>query len=192
MNNCPFDCFGTCSSTIINHVKVKLSHHRSADSTYKFRHCSPTMCSHEAYAMLVVSRGICCICQSSVLLHGWEPNDKRQFSFDRLDDSKTHSADNVQITCLGCNLKKADNRYQPKYGPLFDEYVALVKEFMNERRGGDKVYIQKLAAYLAWLHDEVYGDNKENNWKKRVSPSSEKPTKNIILNNNIISEYIWK
>lgn len=48
----------------------------------------------------------CTYCGCDLKLSDYEKRDKEQFSIDRKDDSLAHHIDNVQITCLGCNLLK--------------------------------------------------------------------------------------
>ena len=45
----------------------------------------------------------CCAACKFKLLWEYAPKDAQQFSVDRLDNTKGHMSDNVQLMCLECN-----------------------------------------------------------------------------------------
>lgn len=123
----------------------------------------------------------------------------QQFSFDRIDDNGTHSVDNLQVVCLLCNIKLADLKYKPDYfakipeGRLtgvnaYNKYEYAKVRFNNFEdmciKGKNRKFIgrdvwkyhREQKAYMAFLHDIIYGDRKINNWKKHgVEASSALP-----------------
>ena len=49
--------------------------------------------------------GMCNICNCDLKFH-YEPNDRQQFSVDRIDSRQGHLCSNVQILWWGCNSAK--------------------------------------------------------------------------------------
>ena len=49
--------------------------------------------------------GMCNICNCDLKFY-YEPNDRQQFSIDRIDSRQGHLCSNVQILCWGCNSAK--------------------------------------------------------------------------------------
>lgn len=172
-HQCDEQCFTNFKQTIRSHVKRKVERYFSTDSRKKFDLCEPTMTTKEALIMLQRSRGKCAICDKTLILHNWDYNSRDQFSFDRLSDEDTHHIGNVQVTCLGCNIEKADNFYLPDHKWLHI-YEATVTEFMttNEYIQSDGIknraelirYRDQLRSYLSHLHTLTYNNRKKNGW----------------------------
>ena len=49
--------------------------------------------------------GTCNMCNCDLKFY-YEPNDRAQFSIDRIDSRKGHLCSNVQVLCWGCNSAK--------------------------------------------------------------------------------------
>ena len=49
---------------------------------------------------------LCCHCCEHVKVFNFEPNDKLQYSIDRINDKIGHVIDNVKMSCWGCNRAK--------------------------------------------------------------------------------------
>jgi hypothetical protein len=125
-----------------------------------------------ALNMIKEANYTCVECKTPLLLSDWTPRDPRQFSFDRLDDSLPHIEENLRITCLGCNLQKAANRYKPTdslsdYEVVRDEFFYICKNDI------DAPFRKKqLATAAAELHEKTYGDRKPHNWRSHpVEPA---------------------
>lgn len=56
--------------------------------------------------LLVASELKCCYCRQEVLVLYEMVREKQQWTLDRIDNSLGHTADNVAIACLECNLKR--------------------------------------------------------------------------------------
>lgn len=56
--------------------------------------------------LLVASELKCCYCRQEVLILYEMVREKQQWTLDRIDNSLGHTADNVAIACLECNLKR--------------------------------------------------------------------------------------
>lgn len=188
-----------CKAAVAN----KLEKYRKSDLTERNKRGNkPTITIDQAMAMIEASNGICGCCGCDMIMHSWphkeygvpsvfSPGFNKQFSFDRIDDNGTHSADNLQIFCLECNITRADAVYKPDYDILVDSSLRTAYEeyeYMKDQfnvfedtciRGRDRSFIadevwnyhRKLKSYLAYLHDRIYGTRKQNNWKRfRVIP----------------------
>jgi hypothetical protein len=56
--------------------------------------------------LLVASDLRCCYCRQEVLVLYELVREKQQWTLDRIDNNRGHTADNVVIACLECNLKR--------------------------------------------------------------------------------------
>jgi hypothetical protein len=56
--------------------------------------------------LLVASELRCCYCRQEVLVLYELVREKQQWTLDRIDNNRGHTADNVVIACLECNLKR--------------------------------------------------------------------------------------
>lgn len=178
-------------------VARKLEEYRKSDLRERNKRGNkPTIELEEAMALIEASKGICGCCGREMIMHSWprkkhgvpsvfSPGFNKQFSFDRIDDNGTHSADNLQIFCLECNIKRADAVYNPDYDvqvqfmrTAYEEYEYMKVQFNVFEdtciKGKDRAlisgdvwnYHRKWKSYLAYLHDLIYGTRKQNNWKR--------------------------
>jgi hypothetical protein len=58
--------------------------------------------------LLVTSRLRCCHCSSFVPLLYDKPNDRSQWTLDRVCNDQGHNDKNVRVACLGCNVRRGD------------------------------------------------------------------------------------
>lgn len=56
--------------------------------------------------LLVASELRCCYCRQEVLVLYELVRERQQWTLDRIDNNRGHTADNVVIACLECNLKR--------------------------------------------------------------------------------------
>lgn len=171
---CSYKCFEKYQNEIKKHVEVKIEHYIHTDNAMKFINCRSTINPDKAYNLLLDSKGKCKLCDKQLILHNWSYRNPNQFSFDRIDDDDSHHSRNLEITCLACNTKKADDVFFPNYGKFFDEYTDLVRNFLFYARllkNGDlenasqmRTYLNQLRPYLAHLHNLVYENRKSNGW----------------------------
>ncbi len=178
----------------------KLEEYRKSDLREKNkRGTKSTLTIEEAMHLIEETEGNCSCCGCKMIMHSWPKKPEntpsvfatngfaQQFSFDRIKNDGTHSADNVRVVCLECNIKLADLEYAPDYfvpahkgvsGTAYEKYE-FTKIHFNEFedsciKGKNRKYIGKdvwnyhrtLKSYLAYLHDLIYGTRKTNNWKK--------------------------
>jgi hypothetical protein len=192
-HQCNYDCFSNYRNAIKRAVKRKIQRHRVTDGQPRFTGCAPTITVKDAVEFLIASDGLCCHCGEQLQLHDWNFNDRMQFSFDRMDDSDTHHKHNLQVSCFGCNVKKADDQFKPNYRArvpvteshiqsgsnntrvtrsesAYDCYMSAKREYFDISKRpptASRVHMQYLTdmrAHLAYLHDLVYEDRKANNW----------------------------
>ena len=197
----PLEMFATENDRMLCEAAVarKLEEYRKSDLRERNkRGDKPTIELEEAMALIEASKGICGCCGCDMIMHSWprreygvppvfSPGFNKQFSFDRIDDNGTHSADNLQVVCLECNITSADAVYNPDYDILvengslrtaYEEYEYMKVQFNVFEdtciKGRDSKlisgevwnYHRKLKSYLAYLHDRIYGTRKPNNWKR--------------------------
>jgi hypothetical protein len=63
---------------------------------------------------LVISKLKCCFCNNIVKIFYKEVRDNLQWTLDRIDNNKPHTIDNVNISCLKCNIQRR-NRNHDKF-----------------------------------------------------------------------------
>jgi hypothetical protein len=56
---------------------------------------------------------VCYLCSREVFLDYTKKHQEDQFTLDRIDNTKSHRIDNVQIACLTCNILRSD-QYEPE------------------------------------------------------------------------------
>ena len=174
-HTCSEKCFSRYNKYINAKISEKLRAYKHTDT--RVRRNEGTISQEDAYALLLYTKGICEDCGRQCILHGWEFKDKKQFSFDRLDDDESHNKDNLRITCLECNVKKADEMYKPDmkylrdYSYLRNEYWFLVSmakscSVVHVKQIDD--YIVKLGYACAHYHYLTYGNRRTHRWERTL------------------------
>ncbi len=87
----------------------KIRGYRNQDRK-KNRECEVVR-KNDIITMLVKAKGCCLYCKKVVLMRLYPPRSKKQWSLDRKDNTRGHTADNVVIACLGCNLRRRSRDY---------------------------------------------------------------------------------
>lgn len=186
-HQCSISCFTDFSPEIRGHIQRKLKNYSKSD--YRIRGATqPTMTDNAALELLTKSNGKCILCNCDLILHDWPAGHQKQFSFDRLADNDTHHKSNVQITCLECNLKKADEDYRPDRS-IYPKYRTAIYILTSLKDLADVENVREVLAYqrdlrlhIAYLHTLVYANRRRNPWlyndeqpvdkmPKRVYPS---------------------
>jgi len=104
-------------------IERKLELYRLRDMTLR----GSTINAENAMKLLRKSGGRCIICAKPLILHDWTPYHPKQFSFDRICDSQSHSDNNLQITCYECNIYKAARMYSKPITHFDDRDKYLIK-----------------------------------------------------------------
>ena len=112
------------SRFIHDSIRQKISSYRSQD-TLKERYSKEDFITKEGIVKLLrESNNICYYCQEPVKLLYEYVRDPRQWTLERINNSKGHNADNLMIACLGCNLGRR-TMHQERY--VFTKQLNIVK-----------------------------------------------------------------
>ena len=102
------------SRFIHDSIRQKISSYRSQD-TLKERYSNEDFITKEGIVKLLrESNNICYYCQEPVKLLYEYVRDPKQWTLERINNSKGHNADNLMIACLGCNLGRR-TMHQERY-----------------------------------------------------------------------------
>ena len=112
------------SRFIHDSIRQKISSYRSQD-TLKERYSNEDFITKEGIVKLLrESNNICYYCQEPVKLLYEYVRDPKQWTLERINNSKGHNADNLMIACLGCNLGRR-TMHQERY--VFTKQLNIVK-----------------------------------------------------------------
>ena len=89
-------------ATARKNVGLKLAAYRRVDAARRHK-CNLRM---KDILELKEQQGNRCAACNIELLWCYEPKDSRQFSVDRVDNTRGHTGDNIRLTCLECNRKR--------------------------------------------------------------------------------------
>jgi len=124
-NQCLNKSFTKESRLIQNQISQKISSYRSQDiekgifDIAKFIHLE-----------VVIQRIIdchlkCYYCKESMKMLYEYVREPKQWTVERIDNSRGHNCDNIEIACLNCNLRRR-TMYHERY--IFTKQVKIVKE----------------------------------------------------------------
>ena len=112
------------SRFIHDSIRQKISSYRSQD-TLKERYSKEDFITKEGIVKLLrESNNICYYCQEPVKLLYEYVRDPKQWTLERINNSKGHNVDNLMIACLGCNLGRR-TMHQERY--VFTKQLNIVK-----------------------------------------------------------------
>ena len=112
------------SRFIHDSIRQKISSYRSQD-TLKERYSKEDFITKEGIVKLLrESNNICYYCREPVKLLYEYVRDPKQWTLERINNSKGHNADNLMIACLGCNLGRR-TMHQERY--VFTKQLNIVK-----------------------------------------------------------------
>ena len=106
-------------------VERKLNSYKNQDKK-KERNIDNFITYNECLEKLVISKLRCYYCRKECLLIYKTVREQKQWTLDRLDNSKCHSNENVVMCCLNCNLKKGsmnDEKFK------FTKQLRIIKQF---------------------------------------------------------------
>ena len=113
------------SKRMSSFIRAKLSGYKSQDikkglyDEAKFISVDATLDLIEACAAK------CFYCLEPVVLLYEQVREPKQWTLDRIDNSFGHNADNVQVSCLSCNLRRK-TMYHERY--VFTKQLTIVKQ----------------------------------------------------------------
>lgn len=112
------------SRFIHDSIRQKISSYRSQD-TLKERYSKEDFITKEGIVKLLrESNNICYYCREPVKLLYEYVRDPKQWTLERINNSKGHNVDNLMIACLGCNLGRR-TMHQERY--VFTKQLNIVK-----------------------------------------------------------------
>jgi len=91
---------------ILQQIKNKISGYKSQDNEKKKYDLEKFVTETSVLTLFESSRLQCYYCQDPTLVLYEFVRDPKQWSLERLDNSKGHNTDNVVLACLKCNLKR--------------------------------------------------------------------------------------
>jgi len=106
-------------------VERKLNSYKNQDNK-KERNIDNFITYTECLEKLVITKLRCYYCRKECLLIYKTVREQKQWTLDRLDNSKCHSNENVVVCCLNCNLKKGtkdDKKFK------FTKQMRIIKGF---------------------------------------------------------------
>ena len=93
---------------VLRELRSKLAAYKSQDKRNSVFDASHFVTMERLSEVLVASRLRCCHCMAFVPLLYDKPNDRRQWTLDRVSNEQGHNEMNVKVSCLGCNIKRGD------------------------------------------------------------------------------------
>ena len=109
---------------IISQVQSKLGSYKQQDIEKKIYDPTSIVLLKEVFELLESCKLSCYYCSSQLYLLYSNVREKKQWTLDRIDNSKGHNKDNVLIACLECNLKR---RNQNKNAFLFTKNMVIIR-----------------------------------------------------------------
>jgi hypothetical protein len=106
-------------------VERKLNSYKNQDNKKK-RNIDNFITYTECLEKLVITKLRCYYCRKECSLIYKTVREQKQWTLDRLDNSKCHSNENVVVCCLNCNLKKGtkdDKKFK------FTKQMRIIKGF---------------------------------------------------------------
>jgi len=91
---------------ILQQIKNKISGYKSQDNEKKKYDVEKFVTETSVLTLFESSKLQCYYCQDPTLVLYEFVRDSKQWSLERLDNSKGHNKDNVVLACLKCNLKR--------------------------------------------------------------------------------------
>ena len=105
-------------------VCAKISGYKSQDMKKGLFDESKFVCFDDVIKLMTSSKMQCFYCKKPSLLFYEYVRDRCQWTLERIDNSRGHNIDNVEIACLDCNLRRR-TMYHERY--LFTKQIGIVK-----------------------------------------------------------------
>ena len=116
--------FKQIDKNIVSQVMSKLGSYKQQDIEKKIYDPTRLVLLKEVFELLESCQLSCYYCSQQLYLLYSNVREKRQWTLDRIDNSKGHNKDNVLIACLECNLKR---RNQNKNAFLFTKNMVITR-----------------------------------------------------------------
>ena len=119
------DSKDTYTSTLISHIKSKLSSYRQQDILKNILNAHEFVSFEETINLLTDCNLICCYCSNNVYILYEKVREMKQWSLDRINNHLGHNHGNLVIACLECNLKR---RRTNKDAFMFTKKLKIIKK----------------------------------------------------------------
>ena len=116
--------FKQIDKNIVSQVMSKLGSYKQQDIEKKIYDPEHIVILKDIFELLESCKLSCYYCSSQLYLLYSNVREKKQWTLDRIDNSKGHNKDNVLIACLECNLKR---RNQNKNAFLFTKNMVITR-----------------------------------------------------------------
>ena len=110
---------------IVSQVQSKLGSYKQQDIEKKIYDPTRLVLLKDIFELLESCQLSCYYCSQQLYLLYSNVREKKQWTLDRIDNSKGHNKDNVLIACLECNLKR---RNQNKNAFLFTKNMVIIRD----------------------------------------------------------------
>jgi hypothetical protein len=97
---------------VYQQIRNKLSGYRCQDIDKGLFLPNQTMDVSGVVQKIETAKGLCFYCKSPVHILYDNVREPKQWTLERLDNSKGHVFDNVEIACLSCNLRRRTMKYE--------------------------------------------------------------------------------
>ena len=122
--------FKQIDKNIVSQVMSKLGSYKQQDIEKKIYDPEHIVILKDVFELLESCKLSCYYCSQELYLLYSNVREKKQWTLDRIDNSKGHNKDNVLIACLECNLKR---RNQNKTAFLFTKNMVIIRdEFVDD------------------------------------------------------------
>ena len=108
----------------LKEIDGKITSYKTQDKN-KNKYNNDNITREQVIEKLVSSKLKCYYCKCNVFIFYNKVRDLDQWTLDRIDNDLSHSAENVIVSCLRCNLQR---RCQNKDKFLFTKQLKIVKE----------------------------------------------------------------
>ena len=88
--------------------KKRYSYYQQDLRKKRVENISDILTKDDLQEKLVASKLRCFYCAKPIYIFYKESRDPKQWSLDRIDNTRPHTVDNICISCLGCNLKRRE------------------------------------------------------------------------------------
>jgi hypothetical protein len=112
-------------STIINHIKTKISSYRQQDILKKRLDENKFVSFNEVVKLLQNCLLKCIYCAQDIYILYERVREMKQWSLDRIDNDIGHNTGNLVVACLDCNLKR---RRTNKDAFMFTKNLVITRE----------------------------------------------------------------
>ena len=93
-------------------IRQKISGYRWQDIKKNLFCCGKFIDYDFVIELLKKSKGLCFYCQLNVQLLYDYKREPKQWTIERIDNTMGHNKDNVEISCLNCNLRRRTMHYE--------------------------------------------------------------------------------